>query len=210
MATQAEQSTGSGNSVTTPPSDIRDSVNGVPRVGQTPQYFPPGFPLDGVTEIRVHGVGGATPERLLDDPYPTQVSGDRMAGFYRASDHNGRHVEGYSWGGLTSRSWTRVLWLLLTPFMLANMAGWAAPRSASEADPDERPTSGLYLFAARAAALAVTINLILMVLLGALDILAYQTWNSDHPGRRLALGGPDSLRHDRSACSAVAYLAWTL
>ena len=65
---------------------------------------PPEPVLKGVTEIRVHGVGGSSPATLLDDPSPQQVSGDRIAGFYRTKDRQGRHVEAYSWGGLTSRS----------------------------------------------------------------------------------------------------------
>jgi hypothetical protein len=39
--------------------------------------------LDGVTELRVHGVGGTPPEALLNEEHPVRVSGDRHAGFYR-------------------------------------------------------------------------------------------------------------------------------
>src|ERR1700744_446810 len=95
--------------------------------------------LTGVTELRVHGVGGTPPAALLGGLAPEQVSGDAVAGFYRSSDHHAseqdraagkdvdRNVEGYSWGGLTSRSKTRVLWLALLPFLLANLAGWMCP-----------------------------------------------------------------------------------
>lgn len=101
----------------------------------------PEVPLDGVTEIRVHGVGGTAPTTLLDDPSPQQVSGDRIAGFYRTSDRQGRHIEAYSWGGLTSRSRFRVLWLLLVPFMLANVAGWMAePRTPVKAGKEKDGT----------------------------------------------------------------------
>src|ERR1700757_468441 len=66
----------------------------------------------GVTELRVHGVGGTPPDAILGDLAPERVSGDAIAGFYRSSDHlarpgeadSSRHVEVYSWGGLTSRS----------------------------------------------------------------------------------------------------------
>src|SRR5271169_4190028 len=80
---------------------------------------------DGVTELRVHGVGGTPPGAILGDLAPEQVSGDAIAGFYRSSDHRAgdgdraasldvdRHVEVYSWGGLTSQSKVRVLWLAL-------------------------------------------------------------------------------------------------
>src|SRR5579864_4152382 len=59
----------------------------------------------GVTELRVHGVGGSPPDAILGDLAPEQASGDAIAGFYRTSDHRAstgdrdvdRHVEVYSW-----------------------------------------------------------------------------------------------------------------
>jgi hypothetical protein len=84
------------------------------------------LPEKDVTEIRVHGVGGTPPDDMLDDRDPVQVSGDHHAGlFRRATERDSRrHVEAYSWGGLTSRSAARSLWLLLLPFTLANVGGW--------------------------------------------------------------------------------------
>jgi hypothetical protein len=104
----------------------------------------------GVTEIRVHGVGGATPEQMLGQTSTRQVSGDRLAGFYRLDElpHSRRHVEAYSWGGLTSRSRSRALWVFLLPFVLANMAGWASqPRPpVPEADAPIPPTKPETIF----------------------------------------------------------------
>ena len=37
----------------------------------------------GVTELRVHGVGGTPPDATLGDLAPEQASGDAIAGFYR-------------------------------------------------------------------------------------------------------------------------------
>src|SRR5579859_2749322 len=82
----------------------------------------------GITELRVHGVGGTPPDAVLGDLAPEQAAGDAIAGFYRTDDHQAtagttpgadadRHVEVYSWGGLTSRSSSRVLWLVLLPFL---------------------------------------------------------------------------------------------
>src|SRR5262249_4033506 len=106
----------------------------VPKYGLISEGAPSGnvrqeLPLSGLTELRVHGVGGTPPETLLNDLAPAQVAGDRIAGFYRTADYHpgardSRHVEGYSWGGLTSRSSWRVLWLLLLPFLLGNLVGW--------------------------------------------------------------------------------------
>ncbi|WP_326560708.1 hypothetical protein [Micromonospora sp. NBC_01796] len=171
---------------------------------QRPTGLVPPIPdLEGVTELRLHGVGGTTPQDLLGDDAPLQVSGDRIAGFYRTADVAGRHVEAYSWGGMTSRAGSRVLWLLLFPFALANVAGWmCTPRTHA---------SGwrfrLHRTATRWAALFLTLNLLLISVITALELLAYQcagrarcaeqSWLlrplrdpllADFPGRRLLLG----------------------
>src|SRR5512140_3800032 len=95
----------------------------------------------GVTELRIHGVSGTPPDVVLGNPHVELVSGDATAGFYRRSWLGGpppadlpyadvprlRHREAYAWGGLTSGGSIRVLWLLLLPFMLANVAHWMHP-----------------------------------------------------------------------------------
>lgn len=171
---------------------------------QRPSGLIPPIPdLTGVTELRLHGVGGTTPQDLLGDDAPLQVSGDRIAGFYRTADVGGRHVEAYSWGGLTSRAGSRVLWLLLFPFALANVAGWmCTPRTLS---------CGwrfrVHRTAVRWAALCLTLNLLLISAITALELLAYQcggrsgcaeeSWLlrplrdpllAEHPARRLLIG----------------------
>jgi CHAT domain-containing protein len=168
----------------------------------------------GVTELRVHGVGGRPPEAVLGDLAPEQVSGDAVAGFYRTSDHRAsdrdrslgsdtdRHVEVYSWSGLTSRSGIRVLWLALLPFMLGNLAGWmcsAGTRGSAWRFRVHRQVSGL-------TALALTVNAVLVAAMVSADVLAYQapraglarhqwwlaplTWRpvADHPARQVMLG----------------------
>lgn len=138
--------------------------------------------LDGLTEIRVHGVSNTPPSAMLGDPHPRQVGGDNIAGFYRTSDGpSGRHREAYSWGGLTSGASSRALWILMLPAMLANMAGWMARETrsrttgsnagsntdatASEADPgsttDTDTTDGttrVFQACARVAAIALTLT----------------------------------------------------
>src|SRR3954452_16188913 len=126
-----------------------------------------------------------------------------MAGVYRESDRAGRHVEAYSWGGLTSRSGFRVLWLLLFPFALANVAGWmCTPRTHSSTR-----LFRLHRTAVRWAALGVSVNLLLVVATTAMDLMGYQcggqhacaegSWLlrplrepllADYPGRRLLVG----------------------
>jgi hypothetical protein len=96
-------------------------------------HLPPG---PGVTEIRVHGVGGTTPEAMLEQTGVRQAAGDTIAGFFRgATGPAGRAVEAYSWGGLTARSRSRAFWVLLLPFSLINLAGWMVEPGS---DPDRR------------------------------------------------------------------------
>ncbi len=98
------------------------------------------LPYTGDIEIRIHGVSGTPPEDLLDRSAVQQVSGDRIAGFYRPSvpqqqrdtaralgagspaQRPGPWLEGYSWGGWTSGAKSRALWLVLLPFALINVA----------------------------------------------------------------------------------------
>ena len=168
----------------------------------------------GVTELRVHGVGGSPPDAILGDLAPEQVSGDAIAGFYRSSDHRAsdgdrdarrdvdRHVEVFSWGGLTSRSKIRVLWLALLPFLFANLAGWMCP-------PRTRTSAWrfrLHRLAAGLCALALTVNAALIAVLISADVNAYQTsragiashqwwlaplgrhFVAGHPARQVTLG----------------------
>jgi hypothetical protein len=168
----------------------------------------------GVTELRVHGVGGSPPDAILGDLAPEQVSGDAIAGFYRSSDHRAgaedrdtgrdvdRHVEVFSWGGLTSRSRVRVLWLALLPFLFANLAGWMCPpgtRASAWRFRLHRLTAGL-------CALALTVNAALIAVMISADVNAYQApraglaanqwwlaplqWNfvAKHPARQVTLG----------------------
>ena len=170
--------------------------------------------LGGVTELRVHGVGGTPPDAILGDLAPEQVSGDTIAGFYRSSDHRAddkdrdarldvdRHVEVYSWGGLTSQSKVRVLWLALLPFLFANLAGWMC--SAKTRDSAWR--FRLHRLAAGLGALALTVNAALIAVMISADVNAYQTtraglarhqwwlaplgWHfiAGHPARQVLLG----------------------
>jgi hypothetical protein len=168
----------------------------------------------GVTELRVHGVGGSPPDATLGDLAPEQVMGDAIAGFYRTSDHTAtqqdrdarrdvdRHVEVYSWGGLTSRSKIRVLWLALLPFLFANLAGWMCSASTRNSAWRFR----LHRLAAGLCALALTLNAALIAVMISADVNAYQTsraglaghqwwlaplnWRfvAGHPARQVTIG----------------------
>jgi hypothetical protein len=139
-------------------------------VERPPGMVPPPVDVPGVTELRVHGVGGTTPESLLVDAAPQLVSGNRIAAFFRTADRAGRHVEAYSWGGLTSRSASRVLWLLLFPFALANLAGWMCSPTVWAS----KWRFYLHRAVVRWAALGMTVNLLLLVAMTTMDVGAYQ------------------------------------
>ena len=167
-----------------------------------------------MTELRVHGVGGSPPGAILGDLAPEQVSGDAIAGFYRSSDHRAadedrdacrdvdRHVEVFSWGGLTSRSKIRVLWLALLPFLLVNLGGWMC-------SPGTRASAWrfrLHRLTAGLCALALTVNAALIAVMISADVDAYQVpragvarnqwwlaplrWHfvAGHPARQVMLG----------------------
>jgi hypothetical protein len=168
----------------------------------------------GVTELRVHGVGGTPPDAILGDLAPEQVMGDVIAGFYRTSDHQpssadvparrdvSRHVEVYSWGGLTSRSKVRVLWLALLPFLFGNLAGWMCPAGTRQSPWKFR----LHRLAAGLGALALTVNAAMIAVMITADVVAYQTiragitrhqwwlapldWHfiAGHPARQVTVG----------------------
>ncbi|MET9675477.1 hypothetical protein ABZY68_20610 [Streptomyces sp. NPDC006482] len=165
-------------------------------------------------ELLVHGVGGATPQDMLDDPRTVRVTGDRTAAVHRraedldAEDHPERYAarpvpEAYCWSNLTSGDGARALWLLLLPFMVANLAHWMRPPAVG------RPgLVRLYGVLVRLVALTLTVLLTAAACEVALDLTAWQCagtaacadasswlgflaadrggwWSS--PGRRLAL-----------------------
>jgi hypothetical protein len=136
----------------------------------TPGLVEPALDFTGVTELRVHGVGGTTPAALLGDLDPQQVAGNGISGFYRTADAGGRHVEAYSWGGFTSRSASRVLWLLLLPFLLANLAGWMCDAKVARSP----RLSWSHRAAVRIAALAVTVNVIVLLAAVSMDVVGWQ------------------------------------
>jgi hypothetical protein len=168
-------------------------------------------PEDGVTEILVHGVGGALPAAMLGEPVAQQVTGDRTAGMWRGADRDARragdgrwHREAYSWGGLTSRAFVSALWLVLTPFALLNLAGWTAlgrPRKDDER-PDWRVAYQQALV--RVLGFVATLTYVLFVAQIAMDLGTWQCtqvddcrlrtwprgilpWLAGHPTRAVAL-----------------------
>ena len=118
-----------------------------------------------VTELRVHGVGGSSPEALVGVPHVNRVAGTQRAGFYRSPawislEGPKRNLEGYSWGGMTSSSVLRALWIVLLPFALINLVGWMFPHAGSATHPVPRSrkdaiVAGLFRLLALTSTLAV-------------------------------------------------------
>lgn len=167
-------------------------------------------------ELLVHGVAGAAPGELLGDPRTVRVSGDSTAAVFRRTEdadaeahperYAGRPVpEAYCWSRLTSGNGARALWLLLLPFMVANLAHWARPASPARTAPRAVRAYGVLV---RILALSLTVLLIAAACEVALDLFAWQCAGSGacaasrswlrflapgggwwaEPGRRLALG----------------------
>ncbi|WP_408996275.1 hypothetical protein, partial [Streptomyces scabiei] len=167
-------------------------------------------------ELLVHGVGGTSPDRMLDDPRTVRITGDDTAAVFRRADdadaeerpadrRGGPVPEAYVWCNLTSGNGSRALWLLLLPFMVVNLAHWMRPGAR-----DRRRTVRLYGLLVRLTGLTLTVLLVAAACEVALDLTAWQcagardcarahTWLgflspavSDDgwwslPGRRLAL-----------------------
>ena len=134
-----------------------------------------------VIELRVHGVSGTPAEDMLDCPteFLKQEAGDKYAGFYRCrpcdcdgddQDSDGPPVkEAYSWGGLTSGSASRALWLLFLPFILINLAHWMLPPSETG-----RRSARTAVTSLRLLALSLTLTLMLASVQVAVDIVGWQ------------------------------------
>nr|WP_240968961.1 hypothetical protein [Streptomyces sp. HNM0575] len=132
-------------------------------------------------ELLVHGVGGTTPQEMLGDPRIERMTGDTTAAVYRRTDdvdaearpqdYTDKPVpEAYSWSNLTSGNGSRALWLILLPFMVANLAHWMRP-----ADYGRRlllaRTHGVFV---RLVALSLTVLLVSAACEVAMDLVAWQ------------------------------------
>ncbi|MEV7521160.1 hypothetical protein [Streptomyces sp. NPDC091371] len=189
----------------------------LPPAGGDEGADPAGAPVLAL-ELLVHGVAGAAPAELLGDPRTVRVTGDSTAAVFRRTEdadaeahperYAGRPVpEAYCWSRLTSGNGARALWLLLLPFMVANLAHWARPAGTTGTAPCAVRAYGVLV---RLLALSLTVLLIAAACEVALDLFAWQCAGSGgcagsgsrswlrflapgggwwaQPGRRLALG----------------------
>jgi hypothetical protein len=122
------------------------------------QRFKAGEP----TEFRIHGVSGSDGPMMLQHPHVVQVAGKSPTAIYRRWDPSGHGalsvpwpVEAYSWGGLTQRPLAAASWIVLTPFMLYNVAFFMLP--AEGAKPSHHRWARRIM---RLLALAATVQLV--------------------------------------------------
>ncbi|QKW26317.1 hypothetical protein HUT11_09550 [Streptomyces seoulensis] len=129
-------------------------------------------------ELLVHGVGGTTPQEMLDDPHTVRVSGDDTAALYRRAadvhaesrpERDGPVPEAYVWCNLTSGDGSRALWLLLLPFMVVNLAHWMRPTAHGRTR-----TVRLYGLLVRLTGLTLTVLFVAAACEVALDLAAWQ------------------------------------
>ncbi|WP_086161625.1 hypothetical protein [Streptomyces marincola] len=148
-----------------------------------------GVPPEPVVELMVHGVGGTSPETMLEDNRTTRVTGDATANIHRRTDdladrpwdRTGPVREAYIWCNLTSGNGARALWLLLLPFTIVNLAHWMRP-----AAPGPRRSHTLYDTLVRLTALSLTVLLVAGTCVVSLDLLAWQCAGSAACAERVA------------------------
>ena len=82
------------------------------------------------SELRVHGVSGTPPRAMLyTDPTTLGDKSEFTRVFSPPVVDKRYDTKAFHWGGLTSGSWTTAFWILLAPFVFANVAGWMATRT---------------------------------------------------------------------------------
>ncbi|MFJ6737678.1 hypothetical protein ACIQOU_02020 [Streptomyces sp. NPDC091279] len=159
-------------------------------------------------ELLVHGVGGTTPQEMLDDPRTVRITGDDTAAVFRRADdvdaetrpddspeaRRGDPVpEAYVWCNLTSGNSARALWLLLLPFMVVNLAHWMRP-----ATHGRRRTVRCYGLLVRLTGLTLTVLLVAAACEVALDLAAWQCAGTHGCAQRhtwLGFMSPDASHH---------------
>lgn len=139
-------------------------------------------------ELRVHGVAGTSAEGMLDDlavVHPGvddcgQPSGRPLITVTgRASSEQG--LRAYSWRSATSGSVRASLYLLLVPYLLVNLAGWAVLPAQSPGGSalgpggEDRPWRvRVVTLGVRLAGLALTVIFAVWSLLVLADVVGYQ------------------------------------
>jgi len=136
-------------------------------------------PVDDGFELRIHGVGGSSPEQMLEQAETVQVGGDDTAQFLRRVVVRTRPtvrwpLEGYWWGGLTSRAPTRAFWAFLIPLTLCNLASWMLPAPSHSPKTRHRWAGEVLSPVMRLAGYALTLLLAASLATASIDVFGWQ------------------------------------
>lgn len=135
----------------------------------------------GIVELRVHGVAGTPPEEMLQlvpaeqvrGPAPAPAGADDRITEWTQPPHRPT-LRAWSWGSLTSGRWYQAFYLVLTPFMLANLAGWMLLTGPADDGRPRSPRTRCCVLLVRLAGLLVTVIFVLWTQLVVADLAAYQ------------------------------------
>jgi hypothetical protein len=156
-----------------------------------------------VVELRIHGVGGSPGPAILgyeSTEHVMVVAGGPNPVFLGPRHEQDKDValEGYDWGSLTSGSFLQPLWIVLLPFTLMNVAGWARPTLSAARG---RNLRGLVHFASAVLTVAWTVWLSILFV----DLIGYQ-WVPKQLARSMHVKGTPWEFEPRRAAPFVGLL----
>jgi hypothetical protein len=131
-------------------------------------------------ELRVHGVSGTPESEMLESDHVAATGGDASVAHVRRTgpdrtplppEDDGRVLEAFHWGRLTSGSRWRALWLLLVPFGVVNASQFMLPAAQGRAGRIARALASGVL---RVLGVLLTLVFVLSVVIGVVDLLAWQ------------------------------------
>jgi hypothetical protein len=146
-----------------------------------------GAPPVGGRELRVHGVAGTPPESMLGlravlDGSPGGAACVRRPGPDEITLWDPPRIDprlqAWSWSSLTSGRWYQAFYLLLLPFMIANLAGWMLPAGRPDSPGGPAPYRDLRLrwatLVVRLVGLLVTLVFVVSVQIVLADLVVWQ------------------------------------
>lgn len=125
-------------------------------------------------ELRIHGVSGTPAETMLGEAVVADSRFHGEPGTVLRPESGDGSLLAYRWASQTSGTRRSALWLLLVPYMLVNVAGWALP-------PATEVRHRAAVASTRVAGLFLTLVFALVTANGVIGVGAYQVvreWTS--------------------------------